>query len=59
VIRLVSGTRIRVTAPGQLRPYDDERGQFTDSRGRWMWIAYREIAALEFKEQPLIPLAEF
>jgi hypothetical protein len=50
VIRLASGTRIHVDAPGRLGPFDDERVQFTDARGRWMWIAYRAIAAVEFKE---------
>jgi len=29
--------------------------QYTDARGRWMWIAYRAIAAVDFKDKPLIP----
>jgi hypothetical protein len=43
VIRLASGTRIHVDAPGQLGRFDDEKVQFTDARGRWRWIriAYR------------------
>jgi hypothetical protein len=55
VIRLGGGSRIRVDEAGQLGRFDAERVQFTDSRGRWMWIAYREIISLEFKDQPLIP----
>jgi hypothetical protein len=31
---LTSGTRIHVTAAGQLWPCGDERVQFTDARGR-------------------------
>jgi hypothetical protein len=41
--------------PGQLGRFDDQKVQFTDTRGRWSWIAYRAIAAVEFKDQPLIP----
>jgi hypothetical protein len=55
VIVLVSGSRIHVNEPSQLGRFDEEKVQFTDARGRWMWIAYRSIAALEFKDQPLIP----
>jgi hypothetical protein len=55
VIRLASGTRIHVNEPGQLGRFDNEKVQFTDARGRWRWIAYRAIAAVEFKHQPLIP----
>ena len=40
-------------------PFDDEKVQFTDARGRWMWIAYRAIAAIELKDQPLMPPAKF
>ena len=54
VIRLECADRIHVNEPGQLGAFDDERVQFTDARGRWQWIAYREIAALEFIERPLI-----
>ena len=42
MIRLASGTRIHVDDPGQLGLFDDEKVQFTDRRGRWMWIAYRD-----------------
>ena len=59
VIVLASGSRIHVNDPGQLERFDDERVQYTDSRGRWMWIAYRAIAAVEFKDPPLIPSAKF
>jgi hypothetical protein len=44
--------------PGQLGPFDDERVQCTDSRGRWSWIAYRAIPAVEFTDPPLIPPAK-
>jgi hypothetical protein len=40
VIRLASGTRIHVNGPGQPGRFDDQKVQFTDSRGRWRWIAY-------------------
>jgi hypothetical protein len=53
VIVLASGSRIHVNEPGQLGRFDDEKVQYTDARGRWMWIAYRAIAAIEFKDQPL------
>jgi hypothetical protein len=55
VIYLGDGSRIHVNEPGQLGRFDDEKVQFTDLRGRWTWIAYRGIAAVEFKDQPLIP----
>ena len=40
---------------GQLGRFDDQKVQYTDARGRWMWIAYRAIETLEFKDQPLSP----
>jgi hypothetical protein len=52
VIVLASGSRIHVNEPGQLGRFDDEKAQFTDTRGRWMWIAYRAIAAVKFKDPP-------
>jgi hypothetical protein len=55
VIRLGDGSRIHVNESGQLGRFDDEKVQYTDARGRWMWIAYRAIAAVEFKDKPLIP----
>jgi len=55
VLRLTSGTRIHVDAPGQLGPFDGERVQFTDTQGRWMWIAYRGIAATELKTSRSLP----
>ena len=54
MIRLASGTRIHVDELGQLRRFDDQKVQYTDARGRWMRIAYRGIAALEFKDKPFI-----
>jgi hypothetical protein len=59
VIRLASGTRIHINEPGQLGPFDDQKVQYIDARGRWMWIGYNAIAAIEFKDKPLIPLARF
>jgi hypothetical protein len=59
VIRLASGTRIHVHAPDQLGRFDDGRVQFTDARGRWSWIAYRAIAAIELRDKPLIPPPKF
>jgi hypothetical protein len=50
VIVLASGTRIHVDAPGQLGRFDDQKVQYTDARGRWSWIAYRSIGAVEFKD---------
>ena len=55
VIRLASGSRIHVDEPGPLGRFDDEKVQFTDARGRWMWIAYRAIATIELKDKPLSP----
>ena len=55
VIRSASGMQIHVTAPGQLGRFDDEKVQYTDARGRWRWIAYCGIVAVEFKDKPLIP----
>jgi hypothetical protein len=59
VIRLSDGSRIHVDAPGQLGRFDDQKVQYTDARGRWSWIAYRGIAAMELKDQPLIPPDKF
>ena len=41
--------------PGQLGRFDDQKVQYADALGRWMWIAYRAIETLEFKDQPLSP----
>ena len=49
VIRLGDGSRIHVNEPGQLGRFDDQKVQYTDARGRWMWIAHRTIAAVELK----------
>jgi hypothetical protein len=41
VIRLASGTRIPVDAPDQFGRFNDQKVQFTDARGRSIWIASR------------------
>ena len=55
IIVLASGSWIHVNEPGQLGRFDGKKVQYTAPRGRWMWIAYRAITAVEFKDQPLIP----
>ena len=55
VIRLGDGSRIHVDAPGRLGPFDDERVQFTDARGRWMWIAYRALRPSSLKKSRSLP----
>ena len=42
-------------SPASFGRFDDQKVRYTDARGRWMWIAYDAIAALEFKDKPLIP----
>jgi hypothetical protein len=59
MIHLASGTRIHVDEPGQLGRFDDQKVQYTDARGRWMWIAYRAIVAVEFRDQPPLPPAAY
>ena len=55
VIRLDTGDRIHVDDPGQLGRFDDEKVQYTDSRGRWMWIAYRALRPWSLKTSRSLP----
>jgi hypothetical protein len=55
VIRLASGTGIGADAPDQLGQFSDQAVQYTDVQGRWQWIPYGAIVAVEFKDQPPLP----
>jgi hypothetical protein len=51
--------RVQLVRTNTRCPATGSKVQYTDPRGRWVWIAYGAIAAVEFTDPPLIPPAKF